>query len=126
MKSQEHGVALIINNKKFKKHPTRNGTERDEINLIETFRFLGYRVEVRRGCTQNGIEEIFDSINTLIKQEDDSFICCILSHGADNVIYGADSEPVMLRKDHKYNCLEIKIINCQKLTGKPKLFFFIH
>ena len=123
MKSKEHGVALIINNKKFAadRHKTRNGTERDEENLVETFRFLGYRVEIRRDCTKEDIERMFDDIDSLIKDEDDSFVCCILSHGSENTIYASDSEGVVLRTEE--NSLEIKLAKCGRLERKPKLFF---
>ena len=122
MKSKEHGVALIINNKTFAHHKERNGTDRDEENLIETFRFLGYRVEIRRDRTKEDIERMFDDIDSLIKDEDDSFVCCILSHGSDNVVYGKDSKEVFLRtKDYS---LERKLAEkCSTLKGKPKMFF---
>ena len=119
-----HGLALIINNENFansQRHNQRRGTQRDEYNLIETFRFLGYRVEIRRDCKKEDIERIFDDINSLIKDEDDSFVCCILSHGSDNIVYGSDSEGVILRTAD--NSLEMKLSKCVKLEQKPKLFF---
>ena len=126
MKNKEHGhgVALIINNENFAadRHKKRNGTNRDEENVVETFRFLGYRVEIRRDCKKEDIESLFDNIDSLIKNEDDSFICCILSHGCANVVYGSDSNQVLLRT--KPNSLEKKLgEKCPRLNGKPKIFF---
>ena len=51
MKDRKHGIVLISKNRNFKppkspKSPVygvREGTERDEHNLIQTFYFLGYR-----------------------------------------------------------------------------------
>ena len=127
MKSQfpahGHGLALIINNENFDQpqHKQRKGSDRDEYNLIETFRFLGYRVEIRRDCEKEVIERLFDDMNASIKDEDDSFVCCILSHGSDNIIYGSDSEGVILRTAE--NSLEMKLAKCVMLKHKPKLFF---
>ena len=56
MKSEKHGVALIINNIEFKTHPLRTGTERDEHNLTETWRFLGYHIVIMRKPLEKGIE----------------------------------------------------------------------
>ena len=127
MKSFPHGVALILNNKTFDqtedhKFKDRDGTEIDVKNLVETFRFLGYRVKVRHQCTKMEIEKSFDDINTLVEKGDDSFVCCILSHGDDIVIYGCDSNPVFLRGGRD-ECLEQKLARCKSLHCKPKLFF---
>ena len=122
MKSKPHGLALIISNKKFKCHKKRNGTEVDEDNLCETFRFLGYRVKFERDCSKDKMERLFDAINTLVTDNDDSFVCCILSHGSNNIVYGSDSEEVFLHTQE--NSLERKLVNkCPTLKGRPKLFF---
>ena len=124
MKSKEHGVALIINNKKFdntQRHKKREGTDRDEENLVETFRFLGYRVKVRRQCKKEKIEKLFDKMSRWIKAVDDSFVCCILSHGDENIVYGSDSKDVPIRTDA--DSIEMKLSNCKELMNKPKIFF---
>ena len=123
LNKKEHGVAVIFSNENFDdpQHKQRIGTDRDEENLVETFRFLGYRVEVRRECTKDVIEGVFDNINTLVNDEDDSFVCCILSHGEENIVYGTDSKEVRLRTDD--NSLEMKLTKCRKLNDKPKMFF---
>ena len=121
LKSKEHGVAVIISNKTFDKHPERPGTYRNEENFVETFRFLGYRVEVRHQCTKAHILKLYDKIDSLIKDTDDSFVCCLLSHGGENFIYGADSKEVLLRMEK--DSLETKLTKCRKLDGKPKMFF---
>lgn len=121
MKSQPH--AIIINNEHFteKRHGKREGTDRDEDNLVETFRFLGYRVEVHRECKREEIESLFDNMKNIVKEEDDSFICCILSHGDENIIFGVDSKPVNVRTVQ--DSLEMKLSACRSLYGKPKIFF---
>ena len=124
MKSKEHGVALIINNKMFddtQRHKKREGTDRDEENLVETFRFLGYRVKVRRQCKKEKIEKLFDKMSRWIKAVDDSFVCCILSHGDENIVYGSDSKDVPIRTEA--DSIEMKLTKCQDLMSKPKIFF---
>ena len=86
-----HGIGLIINNETFIKQPTqedtnedqpnldqRVGTKIDEQNLIQTFRYLGYIVEVHRNCEAIKITEIFEEIRQRDHDNYDSFICCIL------------------------------------------------
>ena len=126
MTAKKHGVCLIINNMKFENHrgerkKERRGSERDEHNLIETWRYLGYRVEVRRNCSLDEINTIFDSIDRLLKGakdvEHDSFVCCILSHGKEHLIETSDIKLV------KIEDLKRKIGNSKVLLTKPKLFF---
>ena len=50
----------------------------------------------------------------------DSFICCILTHGAENdVLFGSDGAEVKLKEmmSHFYAS------TCKTLFGKPKIFF---
>ena len=50
MSSEPHGVCAIINNEKFSSHSEREGTQVDETNLAQCFRYLGYKVEVLLTC----------------------------------------------------------------------------
>ncbi|KAL5509277.1 hypothetical protein EMCRGX_G004616 [Ephydatia muelleri] len=115
-----HGIALIINNEHFKKKNDREGTELDEKNLIETFRYLGYRVEVHRDKKKAEIETIFNDIKALDHSKYDSFVCCLLTHGADGgYIYASDDKKLELN-----NLISnLNAANCKSLFGKPKLFF---
>ena len=115
-----HGIALIINNENFKKHKDRKGTEFDEKNLIETFRYLGYRVEVHRDKKKAEIETIFNDLKALDHSKYDSFVCCFLTHGADRgYIYASDDKKLELN-----NLISnLNAANCKSLFGKPKLFF---
>ncbi|KAG9467299.1 hypothetical protein GDO78_015204 [Eleutherodactylus coqui] len=117
----EMGLCVIINNKNF--HPSthmgmRNGTDLDASRLYNTFKSMGYKVEVYNDqkCT-----DIFGRLKKV--SEDDhsnraSFVCALLSHGEDGKLYGVD------------DCLPIKTLTglfrgdrCKTLVGKPKLFF---
>ena len=129
MKSGVHGLALIINNKTFTgklKDDTRIGSDRDEYNLVETWLYLGYQVVVCRESTKIEMENIFNEIDKLlsnisskskIKVSNDSFVCCILSHGDKSCIYTSDSQKV----DIKY--LEVCMGKSKILNSKPKMLF---
>jgi len=91
MSSFPHGIALIINNEEFSRQEHREGTGIDEKNLIQTFRYLGYIVEVHRDCSASQMKDIFDEVSTRRDHSKyDSFVCCILSHGEEGKIYGSD------------------------------------
>lgn len=128
MSNMRHGVALIINNKQFRRHSERSGSDRDEANLVQTWLYLGYRVEVRRNCTSAQITGIFQDMDHFLETSDkasgaenavanDSFVSCILSHGNKDEIIGADSKGVKMVE------LERMIGRSKKLRSKPKLFF---
>ena len=129
MKSKTHGVALIINNRDFTdatRHKSREGTDRDEYNLIETWRYLGYQVEVCRDITKSEFTKIFYNIDLFLKKvcskshtkvENDSFVCCILSHGDKFCIYSSDSKEVTIQY------MECGLGESETLNSKPKIFF---
>lgn len=119
---------MIINNKKFRKHSERRGSDRDEANLVQMWLYLGYHVEARRNCTSDQIMEIFQDIDRFLEASDatacvenmvanDSFVCCILSHGKKDEIISADSKVVKMEE------IERMIGKSKKLQTKPKLFF---
>lgn len=126
MTSLMHGAAFIINNKTFAKHGTREGTNRDEYNLLQTFGFLGYRPVIFRNLTSAQIKQVFKNLDKYLKSSDngaktkvahDSFICCLLSHGDKGVVFGSDSEPVEL------DDIEKQAGKSKTLRDKPKIFF---
>jgi len=131
MSAPRHGVALIINNKILRdrlRHKDRIGTKRDEYNLIQTFLYLGYRPIVCTNLTSGEMLHIFETLDDILKDSDskskanakvahDSFVCCFLSHGTRDAIYGADSEPVK-RED-----MERRAGMSKTLNSRPKIFF---
>ena len=119
MSKWPHGVCLIINNEKFESQPGREGTNLDEANMVQTFRHLGYIVEVHRDCKAMKIKEIIEDIRKRDHSKFDSFICCILSHGNAGHIYGSDS--ILLPLDDI--TLQLSGEKCRSLISKPKLFF---
>ncbi|XP_075466598.1 caspase-3-like [Ascaphus truei] len=121
MDYQEKGLCLIINNKNFHSSTRmgiRNGTDADAQRLNGTFRALGFQVKI---FNDQKCSDIFRLLK-LVSEEDhskrSSFVCVLLSHGEDGLIYGTD------------DCLPIKNLTslfrgdrCKSLLGKPKVFF---
>ena len=125
MNSKRHGVALIINNKQFKdrRHKTREGTDRDEENLTETWQFLGYHVIIVRDRKRDEMARIFLEIDKILKGinnidvRNDSFVCCILSHGKEGEVYGSDSKPLEYTRIQRY------LAKSKILASRPKVLF---
>ena len=96
MNSQIHGVALIINNKKLSQGSTFEMADCDEVNLTETLMFLGYRVLVKKACNHDVMTNLFEQIDTecldsvMKSGVIDSFICCILSRGDEEMVVSID------------------------------------
>ena len=122
MKSECHGLAVIISNEKFaaSSKNDRPGADVDEENLLLLLRFLGYRVRVYRNVDSSRIKSIFEEVQQFDHSPYDSFVSCILSHGDKDVVYGTNGVRVNIGElTGKLNGDK-----CPKLVGKPKLFFF--
>ncbi len=124
MRSKPHGFCLIVNNKTFKsddpkkKLSERKGTEEDVDRLRETFEKLGYKVRVKHDRTSEGLKELFKEFTIdYIRESDDSFVCCILSHGKEGEVFGTDTVGVPIRE------LSQSLSECENLWKKPKMFF---
>ena len=119
-----HGICVIINNHQFH-HPTdpdqahnnRGGAEVDQKNLQLTFQYLRYKVEIYENLTHTRMMEVMLSLAQRNHADFDSFICCILTHGEQNSVHGADSIPVSLLD------LTGVMKMCTTLINKPKMFF---
>ncbi|XP_008301734.1 caspase-3-like [Stegastes partitus] len=115
------GTCLIINNKNFHKSTgmnTRNGTDVDAALVAKTFKSMGYDVRV---VTDRSVSEMKQLMLAVSKEDHSrraSFVCVLLSHGDEGVIYGTDG---CEKFDTLVNCL--KGHRCSTLVGKPKLFF---
>ena len=154
-KEEKHGLALIIVNETFRHHPehpekevlsTRDCADQDLGRLNKLWTSLGYHVRVERDLTAEQIKSLFDDIRaegdakSTIQKGDDSFVCCISSHGTwdpalgTDVVYGV--EGVWLVKEGQVvvkGAVDIKALayeklsplqhGCPKLKGRPKLFF---
>lgn len=119
-KGDHHGYALIINNIRIDGREERLGANHDGDNLSKTLQGLKYKLvgnKVHENCTAYRIQELFYEAMKEDHTHYDSFICCILSHGDSEFVYGTDDKKVWL------NELQKKVIQCPSLVGKPKVFF---
>lgn len=117
----EMGLCIIINNKNFDKNTgmaLRSGTDVDAANLRETFRSLKYEVRNKNDLTREEIVELMRSVSKEDHSKRSSFVCVLLSHGDEGIIYGTNG-PVDLSKLTSF----FRGDYCRSLAGKPKLFF---
>ena len=123
MNRNPHGIAVIINNFEF--HPKAQpcwGSQVDEGNLRVAWESVHYNVLTLRNLTAS---QIICQLKQIAMKEDldehDSFICCILSYGHLDSVYGTDGKMV------KINTIAsiFKSDVCPSLANKPKLFFVL-
>ncbi|KAK2849536.1 hypothetical protein Q5P01_009370 [Channa striata] len=115
------GTCLIINNKNFHRSTgmsTRNGTDVDADLAKKTFTDLGYDVRVFTDQTMKQMSKLLSDVSKEDHRQSASFVCVLLSHGDEGVIYGTDG-PEKFENLTKY----FKGHVCMSLVGKPKLFF---
>ncbi|XP_065917934.1 caspase-8-like isoform X2 [Dysidea avara] len=123
MKNQPHGIAIIINNSQFQSSghelKDRIGSQIDSTNLHQTWKYLCYDPRVLENLTASDITRELVQISQQSHKDYDSFVCCILSHGYRDGVYGTDGKSVPI---HEIAAL-FKSNFCPTLTNKPKLFF---
>uniref|UniRef100_A0A3P9MVU9 Caspase-3 n=1 Tax=Poecilia reticulata TaxID=8081 RepID=A0A3P9MVU9_POERE len=115
------GVCLIINNKNFDARTgmsVRDGTDVDAANVAKTFVKLGYKVRLLNDQTVDNMMKQMDAVAKEDHSQNASFVCVLLSHGDQEVIYGTDG---FKKLETLIKC--IKGHHCTSLVGKPKLFF---
>ncbi|XP_074544992.1 caspase-8-like [Halichoeres trimaculatus] len=143
--SRPVGLCVIINNENF--YPLtsfrrRRGTDRDAESLAEVFSWLGFRVLM---CEDQTSDQMVQTLTCLASLSDssqlqqlnikewsegcfkdfqgaakhsDAFICCILSHGSNEGVFGVDGQPLSLQDITR----TFKTTDESALKGKPKVF----
>ena len=122
MIKRPHGIAVIINNYKFcpsEALPNCRGSQIDESNLYKTWEYLNYKVCILRNLSAADLIGQLRKIAIQNHENYDSFVCCILSHGYLDFVYGIDGKPVRIAEAANL----FKGSYCPTLIGKPKLFF---
>ncbi|XP_067993079.1 caspase-3 [Melanerpes formicivorus] len=117
----EMGECVIINNKNFHRHTgmsPRSGTDVDAARVRGVFRTLGYKIKINNDLSCEDIFNLLQNVSEEDHSKRSSFVCVLLSHGDEGLIYGTDGP------------LELKALTslfrgdrCKSLAGKPKLFF---
>lgn len=142
LNSQPTGLCVIFNNENFIDGDVRNGTNKDAQSLAKVFTWLGFRVLMCKDQTTEKMDEALKCFATLsdpcqllefgVKEwsdgeitdlkdapkHGDAFICCILSHGQNDVVLGTDKKSLPI----KQITTTFKATDQSALTGKPKLF----
>jgi hypothetical protein len=122
MAHSNRGKAFIINNKTFlppsgmEEYP-REGTDIDAEDLRKLFDDLGFETKVYHNKTSKEIMKTFDEYAAMDHTNYDCFICAVLTHGNEGLIYSTDGQITIKELTAKFQCKK-------SLHGKPKLFFF--
>ncbi|XP_013875661.1 caspase-3a [Austrofundulus limnaeus] len=115
------GQCIIINNKNFDKRTgmnTRNGTDTDAGSVFKEFSKLGYKVKVYHDLTVKEMKQCLDAVSKEDHSKSASFVCVLLSHGDEGVLFGTDASIEITQLTSPF-----RGDRCKSLAGKPKLFF---
>lgn len=82
------------------------------------FEWLGFSVKAHRDQNAEQMKDIFRTYSRH-NHEGDCFVCCILSHGSAEGVYGTDE--VIVQGSDIYN--PFNGVFCPSLVNKPKVFF---
>ncbi|KAM7369387.1 hypothetical protein PAMP_013659 [Pampus punctatissimus] len=119
MNYRSMGTCVIINNKTFKcGMSTRTGTDIDAASASKVFTELGYNVRMFKDKNVWEMKSLMLKVSKEDHSDCASFVCVLLSHGDEGVIYGTDG-PVEYEELTK----GFKGDHCESLLRKPKLFF---
>lgn len=87
--------------------------------MDKTFRELHFEVVHYRDQTAKEIYKALEFYQKKDHKNRDCFICCILSHGNQGIIYGTDGLEAPIYELTSY----FTGLKCPSLAGKPKIFF---
>ncbi|KAA0713234.1 Caspase-8 [Triplophysa tibetana] len=111
------GTCVIINNVHFGSMKEREGSDEDQKSLDRVFSWLGFTVLVHKDKTAAQMRDLLKDLGRTVNG--DCFVCCILSHGRSDGVYGTDKNIVSVDEIRE----PFNGSNCRNLAGKPKLFF---
>ena len=123
MTANPRGIALIINNWKFDKHPehgnlgSRTGSTKDLRQLRDLFKALGFDIKTKENLKKSELLNELDIVASKDHSSYDCFVLWLMSHGRSGEVFCSDGETLPIKTAHD------KFSNCETLRGKPKLFF---
>ena len=149
MNSNPHGIALVISNTRFNEQSRllpRESALVDEDKIKTIFETLKYTVILLRDLTAAQMVKAFhlvvgkmtfDSFSQSVQEvwrrrgyngatigeDNDSFVCCLMSHGGRGVLYGIDRSCFGIELDYFSSLLGPQA--CRNLEGKPKMAFIL-
>ncbi|KAF8796291.1 caspase-3-like isoform X2 [Argiope bruennichi] len=121
MKYGKIGKCLIFNHKIFEPQTrlnVRNGTDADAARLYCRFRELGFDVTLFTDLKCKEVERELSKVGKEDHSNYSCFVCCILSHGEQGILYGSDGH---YKTEHVFS--PFRGDACPSLAGKPKIFF---
>lgn len=117
MDSPQRGKLLIFNNQNFKNFSKREGSDVDAAKISKSFKDLNFKVKIHKDQSYQQMKTIVNDESQADHTNEDCFAICILTHGNNNVIYGADEVEITLE------VLINDLKTCKTLAGKPKMLF---
>ncbi|XP_063404513.1 cell death protein 3-like [Mytilus trossulus] len=120
MTAQPRGIAVIINNELFDGQlEDREGTNKDSEQLAKLLTDLKFKVDSHHNLTAEQMINIARASAQLNHTDYDCFVFCVLTHGANGVLYGKDEISVEIQQIIDF----YQSSRCPSLAGKPKMFF---
>ena len=122
MERRPRGIALIIGNEHFENPstlPDREGNDEDVKQLKKLWQFLHFKVDFRPDLKSEAMRKALKEISAKDHDQYDCFVCCLLSHGENDGIFGTDGKVVKIQEITAL----FRGAECPSLAGKPKLFF---
>ncbi|KAK2186252.1 hypothetical protein NP493_207g00027 [Ridgeia piscesae] len=116
----KRGVFIIINNSKFIQNTHLTdlpGYVIDAARLYELFSVLDFDVDMKQNQTTEEVKTTPSNVARKNHTKYTCFMCAILSHGSNDVVYGTDG-PIPI--DTLVS--PFKDEQCPTLRGKPKVF----
>ncbi|KAG7202182.1 hypothetical protein KM043_015862 [Ampulex compressa] len=121
MNHKNRGKCIVFNHEIFHTgFPNRDGSTADARRIEDTFRNLGFMVEILNNLTHNDIIVKITELSEEDHTENDCICIFILTHGLSNDLIWA--KDVAYKYDHIWKPFTAD--KCKTLAGKPKLFFF--
>lgn len=88
-------------------------------NLRTVFEWLDFEIESRGDCKRDEMLSVVRELAGRNHSQMDCLVCCVLSHGMEESVFGVDGLPVRFKE-----LIEpFTGSKCSSLAKKPKLFF---
>ena len=87
--------------------------------MKDLFESRKFDVQVHSDLTHKAIEKLLLKTQMIDHSQYDAFVCCIMTHGKQGVVFSSDGQEIRILNIVKY----FNDRYCSSLQGKPKLFF---
>ena len=101
MNHRNRGIALILNFENFENDPDhkrkRIGAELDTKALVKAFTYLDFKLDLYNDLTQSKLQEIINYFAERNYDNDDCFVCVLMSYGNDQKFITSDNKEFNLK-----------------------------